>query len=155
MSKSRRYWHEELGYNYRLTNLQAAIGCAQLDRSEYLLSAKREIFEWYQGNLESTEQIRLNRTASWATNGYWLVCLELCNRKLPGRDKFIEALRTKGIDSRPYFYPMSDMPYFQTADTPVAHEVTKIGINLPTYVGLSRDDVNYICSAIIAFLAQG
>jgi perosamine synthetase len=154
MSKSRRYWHEELGYNYRLTNIQAAIGCAQVERAEHLLRAKREIFQWYQSNLEGTAQIRLNRTASWAANGYWLVCLELCNRGSLGRDHFIEALRTKGVDSRPYFYPMSDMPYFETADTPVAHEVTKIGINLPTFVGLTRDDVNYICSAIKMFLAE-
>jgi perosamine synthetase len=153
MSKSRRYWHEELGYNYRLTNIQAAIGCAQLDRSEYLLSAKREIFQWYQSNLESTAQIRLNRTASWAENGYWLVCLEF-DRDLQIRDHFIERLRTEGIDSRPYFYPMSDMPYFQRADTPVAHEVTKIGLNVPTFVGLSREDVNYICSVIKMLLAR-
>ena len=154
MSKSQRYWHEELGYNYRLTNIQAAIGCAQLDRVESILSAKNEIFEWYRYNLESTPQIRLNRTASWATNSYWLVCLEVINSPPLRRNCLMEALRAKGVDTRPYFYPMSDMPYFQTADTPVAHEVARIGLNLPTFVGLTRNDIDYICSAITTFVTQ-
>ena len=154
MSKSRRYWHEELGYNYRLTNIQAAIGCAQLDRVESILCAKNDIFEWYRYNLESTPQIRLNRTASWATNSYWLVCLEVINSPQLRRNCLMEALRVNGVDTRPYFYPMSDMPYFQTANTPVAHEVTRIGLNLPTFVGLTRNDVDYICSAITKFVIQ-
>jgi perosamine synthetase len=154
MSRSRRYWHEEPGYNYRLTNIQAAIGCAQLDRVESILSAKRQVFEWYRSNLECAVQIRLNRTALWATNSYWLVCMELCNPETMQRDRLIQALRASGIDTRPYFYPMSDMPYFPTADTPVAHQLSTSGLNLPTFVGLTRDDVTYICTAITTFLRQ-
>jgi perosamine synthetase len=154
MSKTRRYWHEELGYNYRLTNIQAAIGCAQLDRVEFLLERKREIFAWYRENLASIPNVAVNRTAPWAKNAYWLVCLELRDGDEMRRDRFMQALRGKGIDSRPYFYPMSDMPYFQDANTPVTHEVAKIGINLPTYVDLRREDVDYICSEIGVALAQ-
>jgi perosamine synthetase len=148
MNKDRRYWHEELGYNYRLTNLQAAIGCAQLDRFDDLSSAKAQIFQWYKNELGNLRQVRLNRTASWAINSYWLICCEFPEFTEAERNSIMISLGKEGIDSRPYFYPMSDMPYYQTAHTPIAHKIAKIGINLPTFIGLTREDVGYICSQV-------
>ncbi|MEP2612600.1 DegT/DnrJ/EryC1/StrS family aminotransferase [Marinobacter alexandrii] len=155
MSPEKRYWHNQLGFNYRMTNLQAALGCAQLEQAEGLLEARRELFGWYEGELGNVDGVRLNRTASWASNTYWVICAEIDGMTEQSRDVFMRALRAKGVDTRPYFYPMSRMPYTEVANTPVAHAVAQRGINLPTYIGLSKDDVADICERFKAVLASG
>ena len=154
MSPSRRYWHDQMGFNYRLTNLQAAIGCAQLDRSEELLGGRREIFGWYSEHLSGVNGVSLNRTAPWAKNSYWLVCAEFPDADAARRDAIMAALKTRGVDTRPFFYPMSMMPHLEAADTPVAHAASVRGINLPTYIGLTRDDVAYICDQLSQVLGE-
>jgi perosamine synthetase len=149
MSKEKRYWHTQLGYNYRLTNLQAALGCAQLERIGDIMSKRQQVFEWYQKNLDGLEGISLNRTYAWATNAYWLITLEVDRFSEQDRDVFISRLKERGVDSRPFFYPMSEMPYLKTdAHTPVAHEIYKKGINLPIFYGLREKDVAYICEVL-------
>lgn len=150
MSKEKRYWHTEVGYNYRMTNIQAALGCAQLERSVELLEKRRTIFEWYSRNLRDIPGLSLNRTNEWAENTYWLVCMEYSGWTSEGlRNKFMQELKAEGIDSRPYFYPMSDMPYLQRADTPVTHKAYIRGINLPTYFDLTKEQVDMISSVIV------
>lgn len=149
MSKEKRYWHTEVGYNYRMTNIQAALGCAQLERAEELLEKRRSIFGWYSKFLKDTPGITLNRSNDWAESTYWLVCMEYDTWTEEKRNVFMQNLRKEGVDSRPYFYPMSDMPYLRPVDTPVTHEVYKKGLNLPTYFDLTEADVKYICDAVI------
>ncbi len=148
MSKEKRYWHNELGFNYRLTNLQAALGCAQLERVDSLLNKRQEIFEWYSKYLQGVEGIQLNRTYDWAFNSYWLICMEVEKFDEQKRDTFIRLLKDEGVDSRPYFYPMSSMPYFAKANTPVSYEVYGKGLNLPTYFDLQEKDVERIALTI-------
>ena len=148
MSATRRYWHEELGYNYRMTNMQAALGCAQLERSEELLGARSKIFEWYRQELGALDGVVLNRASAWAKPCYWMVCAEFHLLDEDRRALLMARMKERGVDSRPYFYPMSEMPYFARAETPVAHEVSRRGINLPTYVGLSQADVTAISRVV-------
>lgn len=146
MSKEKRYWHTEPGFNFRLTNLQAALGCAQMERIEELMQKRQQIYEWYQENLNQQTGIRLNRTNDWASNCYWLICVELEGFDEKTRDEFMKTLKEKGVDSRPYFYPMSAMPYFETAETPITHQVYQKGLSLPTYFDLQKEDVVHICT---------
>lgn len=148
MSTTRRYWHEEVGYNYRMTNMQAALGCAQLQRSEELLRARASLFACYSRELKDIDGVILNRHMPWATPCYWMVCVELDGLFDEKRAQLMAALKMRGVDSRPYFYPMSDMPFFKQADTPVAHDVYQRGLNLPTYVGLTEADVKTICKIL-------
>jgi perosamine synthetase len=148
MSKEKRYWHTEVGFNYRMTNLQAALGVAQFERIDELLDKKKKIFEWYQDGLKDVEGIRLNHQASWAKNVYWMVCLELDKCNETQRDEFIKKLKAKNIDSRPYFYPVSDMPVYESVDTPITHEVYQRGLNLPSYFDITHDQVEYICNEL-------
>jgi perosamine synthetase len=148
MSKDKRYWHTEVGFNYRMTNLQAALGVAQFERLDEILAKKKETFKWYQENLAGIKGIKLNRQALWAKNVYWLVCAELEGYTGMKRDRFIKNLRSKNIDSRPYFYPLSDMPIYDEALTPVTHKVYQRGINLPSYFDISKEQVEYICKVI-------
>lgn len=154
MSPSKRYWHERMGFNFRMTNLQAALGCAQLERIEDFLAQRRDLFAGYARRLVGVPGIRLNRQSENATCSYWMICLEVEGVDAGTRDALGVALRTHGVDTRPYFYPMSDMPYLQTADTPVAHSVAARGFNLPTYLGLTDADLDYICDAIKTVLSE-
>ena len=153
MSPAKRYWHEEIGYNYRMTNMQAALGVAQLERIDELMANRRELMRWYEEDLGHLEGLRLNRNAAWARNVYWMVCLEVDGLTEQPREQLMAALRERGVDSRPYFYPVSDMPMYPGADTPVTHRVSQSGINLPSYVGLTRQDVRHICAQVEAVLA--
>ena len=147
MSKEKRYWHTEVGFNYRMTNLQAALGVAQLERIDQLMNKRAEIFEIYQHHLgDVADQISLNRTYDWAQNAYWLICAEIKDYSEEERDKLMTKLKQKGIDSRPYFYPMSAMPYFDCVENQVSYQKAKQGINLPTYFDLREKQISAICN---------
>lgn len=148
MSKEKRYWHTEVGFNYRMTNLQAALGVAQFERIDELLAKKKEIFGWYQDGLKEVKGIKLNHQAPWAKNVYWMVCLELDGCSESQRDEFIQKLKNKNIDSRPYFYPVSDMPMYEYTDTPITHKVYQRGLNLPSYFDITKEQVEYVCTKI-------
>jgi len=136
MSKTRRYYHDVVGYNYRMTNLQAAIGLAQLERidkihenrSLYEKSYKRASlngdFE-FQQDLKNRERIT------------WIVCL-LVNES-DKRDKLIQLLENNGIDARPFFYLLSDMDIYKKyshSSTPISKNISSRGVSLPTYESL-------------------
>lgn len=155
MSPEKRYWHEELGFNYRMTNLQAALGCAQLEQIDSFLTRRRALFEGYAERLKHVPGLRLNREVPGTTNSFWMICAEIDGADAETRDRVCAALKASGVDTRPYFYPMSDMPYTRgPADTPVAHKVAARGINLPTYLTLGPNDLDLICSAICDVMAQ-
>lgn len=148
MSKERRYWHTEVGFNYRMTNLQAALGVAQLDRIDELLDKKREIYEWYKEGLKDVPSIKLNTQRDGYKNVFWMICVEFDGYDDTQRDEFMKKLKEKGIDSRPYFYPISDMPIYGQADTPITHQVYKKGINVPSYFDITKSDVDRVCKII-------
>lgn len=156
MSKEKRYWHTELGFNFRMTNLQAALGCAQLERANEIFEDKERIFLEYQKHLcNFKEGLYLNRSYDWAKISYWLVCLEFEGWTEDSRDVFMQRLKERGVDSRPYFYPMSMMPYFESVETNlVSYKKYQQGINLPTYFGLSNEDIALICEAIKSELSE-
>lgn len=148
MSREKRYWHTEVGFNYRMTNVQAALGCAQLSRVDYFLQRRQEIYNAYQEELGGINGVKLNRCLPGYHNTFWLICAEFDHFTYDSRDAFILQLKTKGIDSRPYFYPMSHMPYFQKANTPLSVRKSEIGVSLPTYSDLTTDDIRRICNAV-------
>lgn len=156
MSPERRYWHTEVGYNYRMTNLQAALGVAQLKRIDDFLAKKRSIFEHYCAYLQNIPKLRLNFVDPCSSSSYWMVCLQIDGYSESQRDHLMAFLKKRGIDSRPYFYPLSDLPmYAEYADrairTPVAHTVAAQGINLPSYFDLTNAEVDYICQTLVRY----
>jgi perosamine synthetase len=152
MSQEKRYFHTEIGFNYRMTNLQAALGLAQLERIDQLISKKIEIFEWYKKELGNVARLQLNRTANWAKNVYWTICLEIDGYTEAERNRFMTKLKENGIDTRPYFYPISDMPMYQSTNTPITHNIYQRGINLPSYFDLTQKEVQSISQTLVKII---
>ncbi len=155
MSPERRYFHPERGFNYRMTNIQAALGLAQLERIDEFLDARARIVQWYRESIASlSPTVRLNHVAEWATNAYWMVCLEVEHFDESSRQRFMQGLRSRGIDSRPYFYPLSTMPMYASPTPSATARKSRIGVNLPTYCALTRDDVRRVGAAVDEVLRE-
>ena len=154
MSPQRRYFHEERGFNYRITNLQAALGVAQLERIDGFLDRRAEIMGWYNAEIATTEHVRLNRVKNWAKSAFWMICLEVDWLDEPRRGAFMQALRTRGIDTRPYFCTMSSMPMYRQRPLPVATVKSQIGLNLPSYYELTKSEVQRIGSDVNDLLRE-
>jgi perosamine synthetase len=149
MSKEVRYWHPTVGYNYRMTNIQAAIGLAQLERIEQILARKLELAELYHAGLADCPGVVRHPQAAWARNIYWMYSILVTDELALSRDQLMAALRERGIDSRPFFFPMHQLPpYEEDGHYPVADELSRRGINLPSYPGLTDADVQRICDTI-------
>lgn len=154
MSQEKRYFHTEIGFNYRMTNLQAALGLAQLERIDELIRKKIKIFEWYQKELGHMAKLQLNRTVHWAKNVYWIICLEIEGYTETERNRLMKKLTENGIDTRPYFYPVSDMPMYPGSNTPITHTLYQRGINLPSYFDLTQKEVQLISKTLIKLITS-
>jgi perosamine synthetase len=154
MSPQRRYFHEERGFNYRITNLQAALGVAQLERSDEFLARRAEIMNWYEQEIATTDRVRLNRVKNWAKSAFWMVCLEVDQFDETHRNAFMQALRARGIDSRPYFCTMSSLPMYKQTPMPISARKAQIGLNLPSYFELTKLEVQRIGSDVNAILKE-
>lgn len=150
----KQYWHDKTGYNYRMTNIQAAIGLAQLEQVEKNIKDKANIAEIYQKAFENT-QIKFHKAHKDVFHTYWMCSILLKNKKI--RDNLVDFLTKKGIDTRPLFYPAHKMPCFKNYNNqtlPVAEDLGYRGINLPSWPDLKNEDVQYIADTIIEFVEK-
>ena len=149
MPPHRRYWHEEVGFNYRMTNLQAAVGVAQMERIEHFLARKRAIAAHYRERLADLPGITFAAERSDYTNVYWMVSILVEPPYALSRDELILALRERGIDSRPFFHPMDTLPpYRSDSPRPVALHLSRCGLNLPSSPSLTDAQIDYICDVL-------
>src|SRR6185312_14948946 len=144
MSPTRRYHHDECGFNYRMTNLQAALGVAQMERIEEFQSKRAEIMSWYRSAVATNESVRLNRVRGDVLNVYWMICLEVDWLDEARRDELMNELKKRGIDTRPYFHTMSSLPMYKQTPQPIAASKAQSGLNLPSYIELTQADVRHI-----------
>lgn len=150
MDPARRYWFPVIGYNYRMTNIQAAIGLAQMENIEVALSDRERLAGWYNAALgHLIEQIVLPMQAPWAKQVYWMYNIFLRNGDQIRRDRVMRDLDEMGIETRPVFHPMHVLPpYLEVSSYPVADLWSPRGINLPTYQDLTKSDVERIASSL-------
>jgi perosamine synthetase len=154
MSPERRYYHDERGFNYRMTNLQAALGVAQMERIDEFLERRAEIMSWYNSIIRVDGTVRTNRVKNWAKSAFWMVCLEVDGFDERRRDAFMANLRQRGIDSRPYFCTMSAMPMYRQQPLPVASRKAQSGINLPSFFDLTQKEVEHIGGVVNELIAD-
>lgn len=151
VSKRRRYYHPHLGFNYRMTNLQAALGLAQLGKIEKILERKRKIARLYSEHLKPlVPEIVLHPEAQWARNVFWMYSILVLKRGKKSRDYLAGQLKRQGIDSRPFFFPAHRLSRFGTGEKlPVADFLGNSGLNLPSSVNLTDEQIKFICRTII------
>lgn len=159
MDPQRRYWFPIVGYNYRMTNLAAALGCAQMERVETFIARRRELASWYHDSLAPAAEslgMQLAGEAPGTRNVHWLASLRVPAQK---RDGLMRHLLAQGIDSRPFFPPLhtlpiySDVRYHGNRDLGVAEELGATGLNLPTFGAMTRADVDRVANAIVQYLS--
>lgn len=156
MSRQRRYWHVEVGYNYRLTNLQAAVGVAQMERVESILARKRNVANRYDAALSVVPGIKLPPRARWAEPIPWLYTILVSDDCGITRDELASRLLLKGIETRPTFCPLHLMPPFREfggfGDFPVTALISRTGLSLPSAATLCEEDIDSVVADIGAIL---
>ncbi len=150
LAKNREYWHDLVGYNYRMTNICAAIGLAQLERADSIITKKRQIADWYYEFLNDLP-LEFHKEGKGIFHSYWMV--NILVKEYKDRDKLRDHLKYTGIETRPIFFPIHTMPIYKRKGQkfPVAEDIARRGITLPSYPELKRDDVQYICYYIRGF----
>lgn len=146
VSPDREYWHDVVAYNYRMTNICAAIGVAQLEHADSIIEKKRQIADWYKAGLQGLplsthDEIENTRHSCW-------MCSVMLDSERD-REPLRAHLKAAGVETRPLFHPAHTLPPYDTkASFPVAESLSARGINLPSYPALSRSNVNHVCEMI-------
>lgn len=146
VSKAREYWHDVLAYNYRMTNICAAIGLAQLEEADSIIARKRQIAYWYQEGLCGLP-LKVHEELPETKHSFWMcsIALDDPTQRQPLRNH----LQAHNIETRPVFYPAHTMPHCRSDGSfPVAESLSARGINLPSFPALSRQEVAMICNEI-------
>jgi perosamine synthetase len=151
-SRHASFWMDEVGLKYKLSNIQAAIGLAQIERIEELIARKREVFHYYNEHLMGFN-CQLNCEAAGDINSYWLPAVIIPGLNEEKRDSVLKEANKVGIGLRPFFYPLTRFPMFSNYQTsPVAASLAKSGINLPSYHDITNEDMDIILDQIVPLL---
>jgi len=151
--ETRQFWPERIGYKYKMSNLQAAIGCAQLERIDELVAGKRRVFEYYREALHDLP-LKMNPEPSGTTNGYWMPTI-VVNEETPfDREALLAAFKTANIDGRVFFWPLSSLPSFeQRPKHLVSHSLSQRAMNLPSYHDMTDEDIARVMDVVATHIA--
>ncbi|MBV9546968.1 MAG: DegT/DnrJ/EryC1/StrS family aminotransferase [Chloroflexi bacterium] len=155
----RRFLHDELGFNYRLTNLQAALGLAQLERMDEIVARKRAIGHAYTQRLSELPGVQLQVQQPWARGVYWMFGLVLDETTRLDAATFAQRLLERGVETRPFFLGMHEQPvlrargFFDGESYPVAERIARQGLYLPSGLALQESDIDRVCEAVREVLA--
>lgn len=141
-SSTRRYYHDVLGYNFRMTNIQAAIGLSQIELIDEILEKKAKVIDLYKKYLSGI--VEFQKVNEVCSSSNWLISI------IPNEDKDILAKRLDeaSIETRPFFQPVSSMPFYEEVNNPISYFLGEKGISLPSYPYLEEDDIKLICDII-------
>lgn len=148
--QKKQFWPDMIGYKYKMSNIQAALGCAQLERIESLVERKRAIFDAYQRRLKKLP-LTMNPEPPGTCNSYWMPTIVLDQDVKVSRCEILEAFAREGIDGRVFFWPLSSLPKFPgrvSSNTPVSQSVHPRGVNLPSYHDLKADEIETIAAVV-------
>ena len=155
MREGKRYWHDVVGYNYRLTNLQAALGCAQLENVDKIIAEKARVYKKYFENLSDVPGIDFQHISKEVEPVIWAVAIKINQEYFKGdRDFLITELLKRNIETRPGFYPFSVMPLYNAQPLPIAESISRNIISLPSYPSLLDDDIDNICNQLKSLMNE-
>jgi perosamine synthetase len=150
----RRFYHKELGFNFRLTNLQAALGLAQLERIDQTVAKKRWMGQTYNRLLKDIDGLELPPEEPWARNVYWMYGVVLSEKLGMDASQFAQRLQQREIETRPFFLGMHEQPAFHKRglfvgeNYPVAERLARRGLYLPSGLALTEEQLMHVCEAV-------
>jgi perosamine synthetase len=148
------YHFSEMGFNYRMTNLQAAVGLAQMERIQQFIQKREEVIGFYNQALDRRDGITLFHEPGWSKNGCWLFSALIQGGSGMERDQLIAGLKQQGIESKPFFDLQTNVVPYRTAELfPVAQDLSARGINLPTGMCLNQEMIEEIAGLVVSNLA--
>lgn len=156
----RMFFNTEVAYKYKMSSMQAALGLAQLERIDELLDRKREQFKWYKQKLSGIAGITMNAEPADTRNAYWMVTIVLDPKLGLNKTQLMERLHQRGIDTRPFFHPLSSIPAYEDSEqahiarrqNTTAYNISPYAINLPSALSLGEDEIETVCVALIQAL---
>lgn len=157
-NENRRFQHEEIGYNFRMTNMQAALGIGQINRLEHLVEKKRKMAHYYGHHLAGLPLV-LPIEKSWAKHMYWMYAVLVSEDSPYSSDTLTQQLFNKGIHTRPFFLGMhqqpifNDMGLFKNERYPVCEHISQKGFYLPSGLKLTEDQMKYVCTTLKELLS--
>lgn len=159
MAKDKKYWHEYIGFNYRMTNMQAAIGVAQMEVATKFVKAKQDLAAEYNKNLSVIKNLKFPGNFGNVINSYWLYTIVLPEELSDYRDKILDIMLKDGVEARPIFFPMSEMPPYQQyidkrKEYTNSKYLSKSAISLPSGVNLTKHDIFRASNAFIKAIDQ-
>lgn len=147
--QAKQFWPDLLGFKYKMSNIQAAIGCAQLERIDDLIAGKRRVFETYQAALGGLADVALNPEPEGCQNGYWMPTAVFGPALGISREHLQAALNPDGIDARVFFHPLSSLPMFEPCPHNVnAYDIPRRAINLPSYHDMTAEDIERVAATL-------
>ena len=145
----KQFWAEAIGYKYKMSNVQAAIGCAQLERIDELVEKKRKILSLYKEKLRGLKCLTMNYEPPGVVNGAWMPTAVFDLSTQVTREKLLKVFQSNDIDARVFFWPLSQLPTFhQNYSNPIAESISKRGVNLPSFHDMKETEINFICDVL-------
>lgn len=146
---TRRYWHEVAGHNFRLTNMQAALGCAQLEQINKIIFERNRVYQAYKELLKNMEGIALQIFSEQVDPVVWAIAVKLDLTAFPqGRDAVIDQLKRLGIETRPGFYSADTMPHlYGEIQLPICNHLSRQILSLPSSPTLTNEEIEYVCTS--------
>ena len=146
--QTKQFWPDLVGYKYKMSNVQAALGCAQMERIDELVAAKRRIFAYYQCHLAQLS-LDMNPELAGTQNGYWMPSIVVHEGQPFDRERLLADFKAEDIDGRVFFWPLSMLPMFETAtDHPVSYGLYPRAVNLPTYHDLTEAEMDRVIAVV-------
>lgn len=156
MDKTKRYWHKYVGYNYRMTNMQAAVGLAQIEQFPMFVKKRQIIWDQYHKFLDGCDIFEFQSSHVRHRPAHWLFTLLINGDDHPSIEDIVSRLKGFGIESRPVFYPMSEMPSFVghavVHSDPNCKDISRRGLSLPSSISLTEEEIRYICNSLLTVL---
>ena len=150
--QKKQFWSDVLGFKYKMSNIQAAIGCAQMERICELIMRKRWVFQRYAENLKDLP-LKMNPEPLGTTNGYWMPTIVIDENIPFDRELLLSAFKENNIDGRVFFWPLSMLPMFEEKpENVVSYELYKRAVNLPSYFELKEEEVEKVANVIRSVL---
>lgn len=152
VGQTKQFWPDMIGFKYKMSNLQAAVGCAQMERIDDLINAKRYVFQAYQAGLSGLP-FKMNPEPEGTQNGYWMPTMVVDEVVRFDREKLLERFKRLDIDSRVFFWPLSMLPMFEEKrENKVSYGLFNRAVNLPTYHDLTDAQIDQVVSVVRDFM---